>query len=147
MQCASVYLSKLLFYIQCTSVNCCVTCSVCPLPPSLSQALLTYFKTLNIPGAVLIFLPGWNSIFALHRHLSGHPVFGGWVSVGYWHGFCSHRMCIHMISPLSLSPVPSPSSSHSLSPSLLLRFTGVCAIALSLTDPSGGPEEGLCPCP
>lgn len=32
MQCASVYLSKLLFYMQCTSVNCCVTCSVCPLP-------------------------------------------------------------------------------------------------------------------
>ena len=67
---------------------CCVMfLSPLPSPPSLflspsplslpPQALLTYFKTLSIPGAVLIFLPGWNSIFALHRHLSAHPVFGG----------------------------------------------------------------------
>lgn len=31
---------------------------------------------LNIPGAVLIFLPGWNLIFALHKHLKMHPQFG-----------------------------------------------------------------------
>jgi ATP-dependent RNA helicase A len=42
----------------------------------LIESLLTYFQSLNSPGAVLIFLPGWNSIFALHRHLSAHRVFG-----------------------------------------------------------------------
>lgn len=40
------------------------------------QALLNYVSGLNIPGAVLIFLPGWNLIFALHKHLKMHPQFG-----------------------------------------------------------------------
>lgn len=40
------------------------------------QALLKYIKGLNVPGAVLVFLPGWNLIFALMRHLQQHPVFG-----------------------------------------------------------------------
>ncbi|XP_075220513.1 dosage compensation regulator mle isoform X2 [Lycorma delicatula] len=43
----------------------------------LMEALLRYIKGLNIPGAVLVFLPGWNIIFALLRHLQQHPVFGG----------------------------------------------------------------------
>lgn len=42
----------------------------------LIEALLLYFKSLEAPGAVLIFLPGWNTIFALHRYLTNHPVFG-----------------------------------------------------------------------
>ena len=76
----SVYLNTLLCYIQCTLCipqYTAVLYAVGIVTPT--QALLTYFKTLNIPGAVLIFLPGWSSIFALHRHLSGHPVFGEWV--------------------------------------------------------------------
>ncbi|XP_049811286.1 dosage compensation regulator isoform X1 [Schistocerca nitens] len=43
----------------------------------LIEGLLKYIKGLDIPGAVLIFLPGWNLIFALMRHLQQHPVFGG----------------------------------------------------------------------
>lgn len=43
----------------------------------LIEALLMYVKRQEIPGAVLIFLPGWNLIFALMKHLQQHPVFGG----------------------------------------------------------------------
>ncbi|XP_054712287.1 ATP-dependent RNA helicase A-like isoform X2 [Uloborus diversus] len=42
----------------------------------LIEALLLYIKGLNVPGAVLVFLPGWNLIFALMRHLQQHPTFG-----------------------------------------------------------------------
>ena len=40
------------------------------------QALIKYIKTLQIPGAILVFLPGWNLIFALHKHLEMHSEFG-----------------------------------------------------------------------
>ncbi|KAF5278987.1 hypothetical protein FQA39_LY05665 [Lamprigera yunnana] len=43
----------------------------------LLEALLTYIKSLNNNGAILVFLPGWNLIFKLMRHLQQHPVFGG----------------------------------------------------------------------
>lgn len=42
----------------------------------LIEEILKYIKTLNIVGAVLVFLPGWNLIFALMKHLQQHPVFG-----------------------------------------------------------------------
>ncbi|KAK9700540.1 Double-stranded RNA binding motif [Popillia japonica] len=42
----------------------------------LIEALLKYIKEQNVEGAVLIFLPGWNLIFALMKHLQQHPVFG-----------------------------------------------------------------------
>ncbi|XP_071629985.1 dosage compensation regulator mle isoform X1 [Temnothorax longispinosus] len=42
----------------------------------LIEALLMYIKKQEVPGAVLIFLPGWNLIFALMKHLQQHPVFG-----------------------------------------------------------------------
>uniref|UniRef100_T1JBZ2 RNA helicase n=1 Tax=Strigamia maritima TaxID=126957 RepID=T1JBZ2_STRMM len=42
----------------------------------LIEALLHYVEGLRIPGAVLIFLPGWNLIFCLMRHLQQHSVFG-----------------------------------------------------------------------
>lgn len=42
----------------------------------LFQALLKYIKSQGLPGAVLIFLPGWNLIFAIMRYLQTHPVFG-----------------------------------------------------------------------
>lgn len=35
-----------------------------------------YIKNLNTDGAVLVFLPGWNLIFALLKHLSRSRVFG-----------------------------------------------------------------------
>jgi len=43
----------------------------------LIEALLMYIKNKAIPGAVLIFLPGWNLISALMKHLQQHTVFGG----------------------------------------------------------------------
>lgn len=43
----------------------------------LIEALLRYIKEQNLAGAVLIFLPGWNLIFALMKHLQQHPIFGG----------------------------------------------------------------------
>lgn len=42
----------------------------------LIEALLLYIRDINIPGAVLIFLPGWNLIFLIMKHLQQHPVFG-----------------------------------------------------------------------
>lgn len=43
----------------------------------LIEALLTYIKGLNMDGAVLVFLPGWNLIFALMKYLQSNPKFGG----------------------------------------------------------------------
>lgn len=42
----------------------------------LIEALLIYIKTLNVPGAVLVFLPGWNLIYTLQKHLEMNPRFG-----------------------------------------------------------------------
>eukprot|EP00795_Rhopilema_esculentum_P010875 gene10875-19698_t len=42
----------------------------------LLEALLGYVATLNVPGSVLVFLPGWNLIFAIHKYLTQHPEFG-----------------------------------------------------------------------
>lgn len=43
----------------------------------LIESLLKYIKGMNVPGAVLVFLPGWNLIFALLKYLQQHPEFGG----------------------------------------------------------------------
>src|SRR5690349_19852872 len=43
----------------------------------LIESLLCYIKSLNMDGAVLVFLPGWNLIFALMKHLQNNPRFGG----------------------------------------------------------------------
>ncbi|NXY37431.1 DHX9 helicase, partial [Pomatorhinus ruficollis] len=43
----------------------------------LIEALLTYIRTLNVPGAVLVFLPGWNLIYTMQKHLEMNPRFGG----------------------------------------------------------------------
>lgn len=43
----------------------------------LIEALLVYIKNENVPGAVLIFLPGWNLIFALMKHLQNSQHFSG----------------------------------------------------------------------
>uniref|UniRef100_A0A8C3TKT9 RNA helicase n=1 Tax=Catharus ustulatus TaxID=91951 RepID=A0A8C3TKT9_CATUS len=42
----------------------------------LIEALLTYIRTLNVPGAVLVFLPGWNLIYTMQKHLEMNPRFG-----------------------------------------------------------------------
>lgn len=42
----------------------------------LVEALLKYIETLKVSGAVLVFLPGWNLIFSMQRHLETNPHFG-----------------------------------------------------------------------
>ena len=43
----------------------------------LIEAILKYIASMNAPGAVLVFLPGWNIIFALMKWLQQHQLFGG----------------------------------------------------------------------
>ena len=43
----------------------------------LIEEILKYIKSMSLPGAVLVFLPGWNLIFALMKYLQQHAVFGG----------------------------------------------------------------------
>ncbi|XP_072367341.1 ATP-dependent RNA helicase A isoform X2 [Scyliorhinus torazame] len=45
-------------------------------PFELIEALLKYIETLDVDGAVLVFLPGWNLIFAMQRHLETNSYFG-----------------------------------------------------------------------
>lgn len=45
-------------------------------PFELIEALLLYIETLNVPGAVLVFLPGWNLIYTMQKHLEMNPHFG-----------------------------------------------------------------------
>ncbi|XP_040262794.1 ATP-dependent RNA helicase A isoform X2 [Bufo bufo] len=45
-------------------------------PLELIEALLKYIETLNVPGAVLVFLPGWNLIYAMQKYLESNPHFG-----------------------------------------------------------------------
>lgn len=42
----------------------------------LIEALLKYIETLNVPGAVLVFLPGWNLIYTMQKHLEMNAHFG-----------------------------------------------------------------------
>lgn len=42
----------------------------------LVEALLKYIETLQVAGAVLVFLPGWNLIYSMQRHLESNPHFG-----------------------------------------------------------------------
>ncbi|XP_055534958.1 dosage compensation regulator isoform X1 [Wyeomyia smithii] len=43
----------------------------------LIEGLLNYIENQNVPGAVLVFLPGWNLIFALMKYLQSKPQFSG----------------------------------------------------------------------
>lgn len=43
----------------------------------LVESLLSHIKGMNMEGAVLVFLPGWNLIFALMKFLQNNPRFGG----------------------------------------------------------------------
>lgn len=43
----------------------------------LFDCLLRYIKSLNTPGSILVFLPGWNWIVMLQKYLQQHVIFGG----------------------------------------------------------------------
>ncbi|XP_069794295.1 ATP-dependent RNA helicase A isoform X3 [Narcine bancroftii] len=45
-------------------------------PFELMEALLKHIETLGVDGAILVFLPGWNLIFAMQRHLEMNSYFG-----------------------------------------------------------------------
>jgi ATP-dependent RNA helicase A len=55
---------------------CCLFQTTIKIDHSFVQALIKYISELGIPGAILVFLPGWNVIFALARHLAQNPVIG-----------------------------------------------------------------------
>ncbi|BFZ19925.1 hypothetical protein BsWGS_22965 [Bradybaena similaris] len=42
----------------------------------LVESLLRYIKSLNVPGAILFFLPGWNLIVMIQKYLEQSPEFG-----------------------------------------------------------------------
>ena len=42
----------------------------------LIESLVKYIRTLNQPGAILIFMPGWNLIQALLKFMREHPLVG-----------------------------------------------------------------------
>ncbi|PIO31528.1 hypothetical protein AB205_0077370, partial [Aquarana catesbeiana] len=44
-------------------------------PIEIIEALLKYIESLNVPGAVLVFLPGWNLIYTVQKHLEMNPHF------------------------------------------------------------------------
>ncbi|TSO57287.1 ATP-dependent RNA helicase A [Bagarius yarrelli] len=44
-------------------------------PFELIEALLKYIETLQVAGAVLVFLPGWNLIYSMQKHLEMNPHF------------------------------------------------------------------------
>lgn len=48
-------------------------------PFELMEALLKYIETLQVAGAVLVFLPGWNLIYSMQKHLEMNPHFGQWL--------------------------------------------------------------------
>ena len=108
------------------------------IPFELIEALLNYFRSLNTPGAVLIFLPGWNSIFALLRHLSGHNVFGK--------GRQYQKLKGHTISKSSIMYFVLFVYLHIglfLFVTIFTRFQPVSSPSLPLPDPPRGPEEGF----
>lgn len=45
-------------------------------PFELIEALLKYIETLQVAGAVLVFLPGWNLIYSMQKHLEMNAHFG-----------------------------------------------------------------------
>lgn len=48
-------------------------------PIEMIEELLKYIETLNVPGAVLVFLPGWNLIYSVQKHLEMNPHFGNFL--------------------------------------------------------------------
>lgn len=45
-------------------------------PFELIEALLKYIETLQVNGAVLVFLPGWNLIYSMQKYLEMNTHFG-----------------------------------------------------------------------
>lgn len=110
-------------------------------PFELIEALLKYIETLNVPGAVLVFLPGWNLIYTMQKHLENNSHFGMIDSLIFlllsWlvcfclnENLCNGEQCFNLLLLLFLS-------------FLYCRKSSVPDSTSAFSDSSGGTAQSI----